>query len=579
MSDEILITVTDDADISVQVADLGEPGLDGKTVLTGLGAPSASDGKEGDFWLDRSFMEMYGPKAGTSWGTPVSIIGPPGPPGSPGPVGPSTLNYRGAWDSGTAYATNDWVTFGGETWVAIAPSTNFRPDLFPAKWVVLSIESPPGPQGEPGPVGPTGSAGPTGPAGADGAAGAQGPAGATGATGPAGAAGATGPTGATGEAGPEGIQGIQGEKGNQGDVGPAILTFKGEWNSGTTYIVNDWVSYIGTAYFAKLGSLNVPPSSDPTKWALLTVSGPQGPQGIQGIQGATGPTGPTGAAGPTGPQGATGATGSTGATGPAGIQGVAGPSGPSGAGALTGRLAVAASNAVLTIDVVANDEWPVIPTQVTTFHVLVDNELMLVTGTSVLDSQTKRFTVTRAQFGTTATSHNKNSVVALRALIGPQGPVGAQGIQGIQGIQGNTGATGSTGSTGATGTLPGRGNVGLTTASLANAAIETGTIAIGKSGEMVKIVASHFCRVQLYKNAAARTADATRAIGTDPLLEAGVICDLVFDAIVGLTLDVQAFGWSNTESSPSANIPYRVQNLNGNTQAITVTFTRLERES
>ena len=273
-----------------------------------------------------------------------------------------------------------------------------------------------GSQGTPGPAGPAGPAGPQG---------AQGPAGPEGAQGPQ---GETGPAGAEGSPGTQGPQGPQGVQGPQGETGPSILNFLGPWDPLATYAEFDWVAYgTGTSYFALQGSTGVPPDTDPATWALLIIQGPpgaQGPQGAQGPAGATGATGPAGAEGPAGPEGAQGPQGIPGEQGIQGVKGDAGPSGPSGAGAaLTGKLTVAMTALDTTATVLVNEEWPSIPEDCTTFNILIDSELMTVTGTTPSGADTV-FDVTRAQYGTVAATHNKNRTVSLRQMIGPQGPAG-----------------------------------------------------------------------------------------------------------------------------------------------------------
>jgi hypothetical protein len=56
----------------------GEPGADGRTLLSGAGAPGGDTGLDGDFYIDTSAWEIYGPKQGGSWGTGVSLVGPAG---------------------------------------------------------------------------------------------------------------------------------------------------------------------------------------------------------------------------------------------------------------------------------------------------------------------------------------------------------------------------------------------------------------------------------------------------------------------------------------------------------------------
>jgi len=62
----------------------GEDGEDGRTILNGTGAPSSGLGVDGDFYIDTAADAIYGPKAGLSWGSPTSLIGPPGADGEDG---------------------------------------------------------------------------------------------------------------------------------------------------------------------------------------------------------------------------------------------------------------------------------------------------------------------------------------------------------------------------------------------------------------------------------------------------------------------------------------------------------------
>ena len=110
---------------------IGDPGLNGKTVLNGSGVPSSGVGVDGDFYIRTSNWTIFGPKTAGTWGSPTSLVGPQGNQGLQGPAGPT------------------------------------------------------GPQGA---TGATGAQGPAGATGATGATGPQGPAGSNGATGAAGAA-------------------------------------------------------------------------------------------------------------------------------------------------------------------------------------------------------------------------------------------------------------------------------------------------------------------------------------------------------------------------------------------------------
>jgi len=57
----------------------GYTGAAGATILSGTGAPAASLGKTGDFYLDKGSFLFYGPKTTAGgWGTPTSLQGPAG---------------------------------------------------------------------------------------------------------------------------------------------------------------------------------------------------------------------------------------------------------------------------------------------------------------------------------------------------------------------------------------------------------------------------------------------------------------------------------------------------------------------
>lgn len=77
------------------VGPTGSPGQDGTSILSGVGAPTNSLGKDGDLYFETSSKFIFGPKANGAWplsGTsltgPVGPIGPIGPIGPVGPVGP-----------------------------------------------------------------------------------------------------------------------------------------------------------------------------------------------------------------------------------------------------------------------------------------------------------------------------------------------------------------------------------------------------------------------------------------------------------------------------------------------------------
>ncbi|MDD2815568.1 MAG: hypothetical protein PHP00_07485, partial [Thiotrichaceae bacterium] len=153
----------------------GLNGTNGKTILNGTGAPSASIGVDGDFYIDTAATVFYGPKTSGAWSTGVSLIGAAGAPGPAGTAGTagvagatgqdgkSLLNGSGA---PTAAIGND-----GDFYIDTTANTIYGPKTSGAWSAGVSL---------------IGAAGATGPQGATGATGATGSTGATGATGPAG---------------------------------------------------------------------------------------------------------------------------------------------------------------------------------------------------------------------------------------------------------------------------------------------------------------------------------------------------------------------------------------------------------
>jgi hypothetical protein len=61
----------------------GIPGKEGSVILSGTGAPS-SVGNNGDMYLDKSTSNLYGPKTAVGWGTPLSLKGESGAVGGNG---------------------------------------------------------------------------------------------------------------------------------------------------------------------------------------------------------------------------------------------------------------------------------------------------------------------------------------------------------------------------------------------------------------------------------------------------------------------------------------------------------------
>jgi hypothetical protein len=185
------------------------PGIN--TLLSGKGAPKATIGINGDFYIDTNKMNIYGPKTKGKWPASVSLKGTPGTNGTNGTNG--TTGATGAKGTST-------------------PGSNGAPGLI-------------------GPTGPAGSPGATGPAG-------SGSPGSPGATGPAGSSGASGSNGTNGS---NGSPGAKGDTGNIGLTGPAgsspstmgLLTFSPIIGSSTATSNKDFGNFeLGKSYVVQL---------------------------------------------------------------------------------------------------------------------------------------------------------------------------------------------------------------------------------------------------------------------------------------------------------------------------------------
>lgn len=123
----------------------GNPGADGKSVLNGSGVPSSGLGTNGDFYIDTTADDIYGPKTGGVWGSPTSLIGPQGPAGSTGAAGKTVLNGAGVPSSGLG--TN------GDFYINTSANTIYGPKTAGAWGSPTSLVGPQGPTGNTGPQG------------------------------------------------------------------------------------------------------------------------------------------------------------------------------------------------------------------------------------------------------------------------------------------------------------------------------------------------------------------------------------------------------------------------------------------
>lgn len=165
----------------------GAKGADGATWLTGTTAPTTSQGKDGDFFLNTSNFDVY-KRASGAWSKTGNIkgatgatgatgakgeTGAQGPIGAQGPQGAQgakgvSMRLKGAWVSGTAYVNDgtyiDIVTYNGSTY-ACAKGHTASSSIVPTNttyWTQIAAK------------GATGNTGATGAKGATGATGAKG---------------------------------------------------------------------------------------------------------------------------------------------------------------------------------------------------------------------------------------------------------------------------------------------------------------------------------------------------------------------------------------------------------------------
>ena len=169
------------------------------TFLNGLGAPNATDGIDGDFYLDTLSSNLYGPKKKGKWPLPKSLVGPVGP---QGPVGKQGSEGK-VGDKGATTSTSGTQGTQGAQGIQGAQGAS----------------GPAGPSGPSGSQGPGGGSGGVGPQGTVGPAGSPGGQGVPGTTGTAGARGPVGETGTAGARGPIGETGTVGADGPQGTAG------------------------------------------------------------------------------------------------------------------------------------------------------------------------------------------------------------------------------------------------------------------------------------------------------------------------------------------------------------------------
>lgn len=97
----------------------GSPGTNGKTILSGAGAPTNVMGTPGDWYIDDVNKVMYGPKGASSWPAGFSLIGPQGPQGPAGSGGGSGNIADGTVAGQIAVWNNSTLQWEPQTGVSI----------------------------------------------------------------------------------------------------------------------------------------------------------------------------------------------------------------------------------------------------------------------------------------------------------------------------------------------------------------------------------------------------------------------------------------------------------------------------
>ena len=130
------------------------------------------------------------------------------------------------------------------------------------------------------------------------------------------------------------------------------------------------------------------------------------------------------------------------------------------------------------------------------------------------------------------------------------------------------------------GALPSRTTKLASTASLAAGASGDLSITAFKAYNLLKIAIDHPAWVRLYVDAASRTADASRAEGTDPAPGSGVIAEVLTSTAGASTflMSPGVLGWNN-DSTPGTTVYLKVTNKDSSTRTIQVTLTVLQVEA
>ena len=121
---------------------IGATGADGTKIFSGQGAPATTLGRNGDFYIDLTTSNMYGPKADAGWGAPYSLRGTSGTNGTNGSAGSKIYSGTGTPAINTGIAGDYFMST--DTYLFYGPKTE-------AGWgTPVNLKGPKGDKGESG---------------------------------------------------------------------------------------------------------------------------------------------------------------------------------------------------------------------------------------------------------------------------------------------------------------------------------------------------------------------------------------------------------------------------------------------
>jgi hypothetical protein len=126
-----------------------------------------------------------------------------------------------------------------------------------------------------------------------------------------------------------------------------------------------------------------------------------------------------------------------------------------------------------------------------------------------------------------------------------------------------------------------RGDIPLVTNGIASGSVQTGSFSLSKGFILYRVSSSVESRVRLYSSASFRNTDLTRSIGVDPVLEHGVIVDLVLSGspnFLVYNLAPYVIG-VDAQPTPDGQISYTINDLSGVAATHSLSFTILPLEA